>query len=156
MTWFTYDGAGRLIAVTNALTNVTRYQYDEAGNQTNQIDALNRTNAYNYDGLGWRIQHFMPGGQGEGFTYDLAGNWIFHTNFNGVVLTNQYDALNRLTNRSSAGGYQIGYTYTPTGQRATITPEVRKLTVTGITCGRLTIFSFMHGSKANPLQYALT
>ena len=110
-----------MTSVKNALSQLTQYQYDEAGNEIAQIDALNRTNKFQYDGLGRRIQHSMPGGQVERFSYDLAGNLVYATNFNGVIITNQYDVMNRLTNRASVNGYQISYTYTPTGQRATMT-----------------------------------
>ena len=122
---FGYDGAGRLTAVTNAFGKteqmVTRYDYDEAGNLVHQIDALNRTNAFACDGLGRRISHTLPGNQTETFGYDLAGNLKLDTNFNGVVITNQYDALNRLTNRASVNGYQASFAYSPTGQRTNMT-----------------------------------
>ena len=120
-TLFGYDGAGRLISVTNALNKVTGYQYDEAGNEIAQIDALLRTNSFVFDGMGRRIAHMMPtNALVERFSYDLAGNMILDTNFNGVIITNQYDALNRLTNQISINGYRVGYTYMPTGQRATM------------------------------------
>ncbi len=34
-----------------------------------------------------------------------------------MILTNQYDSLNRLTNRASAGGYQVQWAYNTVGQR---------------------------------------
>jgi RHS repeat-associated protein len=121
---FGYDGAGRLIAMTNALGTAqplfALYQYDEAGNEIAQVDALNRTNTFQYDGLGRCIQHSMPGGQVERFSYDLAGNLGYATNFNGVIIANQYDVMNRLTNRASVNGYKVSYTYTSTGQRQTM------------------------------------
>jgi RHS repeat-associated protein len=122
VTRFGYDGAGRLISVTNALNQITRYQYDEAGNQIFQVDALNRTNIFAFDAMNRRIAHVMPGGQTETFGYDLTGNLLYDTNFNGAVIASQYDALNRLTNRASTGSYDVNasYTYTPTGQRATM------------------------------------
>ena len=119
---FGYDGAGRLTTVTNALSKVTSYQYDEAGNEIAQIDALGRTNSFVFDGMNRRLAHMMPtNALVERFSYDLAGNVILDTNFNGVIITNQYDALNRLTKQTSTNGYQVSYTYTPTGQRATMT-----------------------------------
>ena len=116
-THFNYDGAGRLVAVTNALEQVTPYQYAEAGNQIAQIDALNRVNAFVYDGMGRRISHKMPGLQSEGFAYDLGGNVKYQTNYNGVVITNQYDLMNRLITVISTNGYNISYAYSATGQR---------------------------------------
>jgi YD repeat-containing protein len=53
----------------------------------------------------------------------VTWNIVRHTNFNGVTITNQYDSLNRLTNRSSINGYQIGWTYTTAGQRTSVSPH---------------------------------
>jgi YD repeat-containing protein len=76
----------------------TCYKYDEAGNELAQIDALNRTNSCANDSQGRRIRHTLPGGQVEGFAFDLGGNLVYQTNYNGMVITHQYDELNRLTN----------------------------------------------------------
>ena len=126
VTRFGYDEAGRLVAVTNAFgisgqQIVTQYQYDEAGNQTAQIDVLNRTTLFEYDSLGRRTKRILPGTQSETFCCDRVGNLVFVTNFNQVVITNQYDVLNRLTNRSSVGGYRVSFAYSPTGQRTNMT-----------------------------------
>jgi RHS repeat-associated protein len=121
VTEFGYDGAGRLTSVTNALQNtaqmITRYQFDEAGNEVAQVDALLRTNLFAYDNLGRRVSHTLPGKQSQGFAYDLAGNLIYQTNFNGVIITNHYDVLNRPTSKSSIGGYSVSFAYSVTGQR---------------------------------------
>jgi RHS repeat-associated protein len=64
----------------------------------------------------------LPGGQVEGFAFDLGGNLVYQTNYNGMVITNQYDELNRLTNQISVNGYQVSYAYDPaTGQRVRMT-----------------------------------
>jgi hypothetical protein len=49
--------------------------------------------------------------------YDVAGNQIYQTNFNGAIITNQYNVVNRLTNCSSVNGYHVSFAYSPTGQR---------------------------------------
>ena len=67
--------------------------------------------------MGRRAAHSLPGGQSEGFAYDFGGNVAYATNFNGVVITNQFDELNRLTNKSSVFGYKVSFAYSPTGQR---------------------------------------
>ena len=123
---FDNDGLGRLTAVTNAFgtTNqmVTRYVWDEAGNEIAQIDANNHTNGFGYNLLGERVWHKMPDGTNvEWFAYDPVGNQILHTNFNGVVVTNDYNEINQLTNVSSVAGFAIGFAYTATGQRAIMT-----------------------------------
>ena len=122
VTLFGYDGAGRLSSVTNAFGKpeqmVTRYLYDEAGNQTAQIDGLSRTNRFEHDKLGRRVARWLADGTNvERFAFDPAGNQVRHTNFNGAVITNEFDDFNRLTNRSSAGGYSVAFAYSPTGQR---------------------------------------
>ncbi len=120
VTLFGHDGLGRLLSVTNALgtTNqtVTRYDWDEAGNQVTQVDALNRTNSFGFDPLGRRVWQRLPGGQVEGFAYDPVGNLIRHTNFNSVVITNQFDAMNRLWTRWHQGTLLETYLYSPTGR----------------------------------------
>ena len=126
VTLFGYDGLGRLASVTNAFGKpeqmVTRYHYDEAGNQTAQIDALNRTNRFEHDKLGRRVARWLADGTNvERFGFDAAGNLLRHTNFNGAVITNQFDELNRLTNRSAAGGYLVTFAFSATGQRTNMT-----------------------------------
>ena len=86
-----------------------------------QIDTLFRTNFFASRWRGPAPSHTLPGNQVETFGYDLAGNPILHTNMSGVVITNQFDVMNRLLNRSSIDGYQVAFTYTPTGQRWTMT-----------------------------------
>jgi RHS repeat-associated protein len=121
---FGYDGLGRLLAATNAVgtgtSNWATYAYNEVGNQTNQVDALNRYTRFEYDVMGRRTRTLLPQNQAEMFAYDAAGNLTRHTNFNGVILTNQYDALNRLTSRTSSSGYNVGFTYSSTGKRSTM------------------------------------
>jgi len=126
VTRFGYDGAGRLLAVTNGFGAVqstwAQYQYDEAGNEVAQVDALNRTNTFGYDSLGRRIAHWTPDTSlVERFCYDRAGNLLYQTNFNGVVITNQYDVSDRLTNRASVNGYNASFGYSATGQRTSMT-----------------------------------
>jgi len=148
-TSFGYDTLGRLIGATNAVgtgtSNWTTYAYDEVGNQTNQTDALSRTSRFEYDSLSRRTRTLLPGNQSELFAYDAAGNLIRHTNFNGVVLTNQYDALNRLTNRTS-GDYRVAFTYSQTGKRSTMTDASGTTTYAYDTLDRLITNSSPQGT----------
>jgi RHS repeat-associated protein len=123
-TGFTYDFRGLLTSVTVAMDTpqaaTTVYQYDEVGNEIAQIDAAGRTTTFHCDALGRRTGRTLPAGQSESFAYDLEGNQIYHTNFNGVVITNQYDVDDHLTNCSSMS-YSSAYAYSPTGLRTNMT-----------------------------------
>jgi RHS repeat-associated protein len=125
-TQFGYDGLGRLISVTNALNQVTAYGYDEAGNLTVQADALGRTNGFAYDALGRKIYHMRPDNYFQQYDYDAAGNLSDFYDFANVSTHYEYDAMNRVTNRwytyDLTGGLVTNqFTYTPTGQRASMT-----------------------------------
>src|SRR4030095_13016947 len=103
---------------------VTRYSYDELGNQLTQTDANNHTTSYGYDNLGRRTTRTLPGRQGESLSYNAVGNLAHRTDFNGTVTGYIYDALNRLLSRTSnhpnAPASNVSFTYTPSGQRATM------------------------------------
>ena len=53
--------------------------------------------------MGRRTKRALPGGQAEVFGYDFAGSEIAHTNFNGLVITNALDPMNRLKSKWNAG-----------------------------------------------------
>lgn len=89
------DCCDRRIATPHA---ISIFRGDEAGNEILQIDALNRTNIFGYDSMNRKIAHRMPAGQSEGWPCDFDGNQVVETNFDGAVLTNLYDSMNRLTN----------------------------------------------------------
>jgi RHS repeat-associated protein len=110
-----------MVAVTNAWgtadANWATYAFDEAGNQTNQVDALGRVTKFQYDKLGRRIVRRLPSGDPEIYGYDSLGNMIAHTNFNGTVVTNAYDVMNRLRERGVLNaGVQETYAYSVSGQ----------------------------------------
>ena len=122
---FGYDALGRLVAVTNAWATPdalwATYAYDELGRQTAQTDALGRVTRFDYDAMGRRVQRTLPGGQKEFFAYNASGDLISHTHFDGVVITNRYDAHHRLLSRHTASGVVLeSFTYTPTGHRASM------------------------------------
>ena len=124
VTRFAYDGAGALVSVTDALDRTTAYAYDAAHNLLAQTDALDRTTRYEYDLLGRRTRRTLPLGQSESFAYDEAGNLRTRVNFNGRATTYAYDARDRLTSKVPAAALAeptVSYTYTPTGERATMT-----------------------------------
>ncbi len=124
-TEFAYDDAGRLLEITDAQGGVTRYEYDELGNQTEQIDALGRRTSFTHDRIGRRLTSTLPLGQSDSSTYDAAGNVITRTDFNGRTTSFAYDNLNRLISKTPdpvawPGSVPVEFTYTATGQRATM------------------------------------
>ena len=135
VTLFGYDPAGRLNAVTNANQEVvsatfnplgrrltltdgrnqtTRWAYDEFGRtvaETNAQNVLVRTNGY--DANGQRTTVWTPAKGLTSLSYDAVGNLKTLVSSNRSV-TADYDALNRLTNTSDAGG-TIARAYTNFG-----------------------------------------
>jgi RHS repeat-associated protein len=64
----------------------------------------------------------LPGGGAvETLAYNLTGTLANVTDFNGKITTFSYDAMNRLLARTPTGETAVSYTYTPTGQRQTMT-----------------------------------
>ena len=120
-----YDSLGRLNAVVDALGQCTKFGYDDLGNQLSQTDANNHTTSYAYDNAGRRIGRTLPGGQSESVLYDNAGRVQQRTDFNGTVTQFGYDTVNRLLTRTSsaanAAASSVAFTYTLSGQRATMT-----------------------------------
>ncbi|HET9285264.1 MAG TPA: RHS repeat-associated core domain-containing protein [Candidatus Angelobacter sp.] len=123
VTQMAYDALTRLTSVTDALGNVTGYAYDEVGNRISQTDANNHVTKFVYDQRGRKIAYTLPLGQTESYSYDAAGNLISRTDFRGKVTTYSYDPMNRLLQKTpdiSFSAPAIGFTYTPTGQRASM------------------------------------
>jgi RHS repeat-associated protein len=123
-TRFGYDGANDLVSVTDALNQTTAYAYDATHNLLTQTDANNRTTSFQYDALNRRIKRVLPLGMSELYTYDQVGNLVTRTDFQGRQTTYNYDALNRPVSKVPAAALAeptVAYTYTPTGERATMT-----------------------------------
>jgi YD repeat-containing protein len=122
---FVHDQLGRLTHVVDSANQVTAYTYDELGNQLTQTDANNHTTSYRYDDLGCRTRRTLPLGQVETVLYNAVGNVSQRTDFNGKQTTYGYDALNRLLtrtgNHANAAASNVAFTYTPSGQRETMT-----------------------------------
>jgi len=122
-TAYTYDFRGLLTSVTLAFGTTqavtTVYGYDEQGNMVQQTDASGHSTIFKYDALGRKTGRTLPGGQSEGFAYDLAGNQVYQTNFNDVIITNAYDIDGRLID-CSALGYHTAYGYSILGLRTNL------------------------------------
>jgi RHS repeat-associated protein len=133
ITQFGYDALGRLASVTqflNSVPLVTNYGYDQIGNRISQTDANSHITKFAYDQLGRRVSRTLPLGQSESYGYDNAGNLTSRTDFNNRSTTYTYDNMNRMMLKTAdiffstgacasgaCGATQVGYTYTATGRR---------------------------------------
>jgi RHS repeat-associated protein len=117
----TYDAAGRLSKVTQALstatggTITTQYGYDINGNLTSVTDPNGNVTSYVYDDFGQLISQVSPVTGTTTSSYDLAGNTISTTDANQATTVRTYDALNRITSavssRTGLPTETVTYTY---------------------------------------------
>ena len=90
---------------------------------TSVTDANGHTTSFGYNARDLRTSQTLPLGQTETTVYDAVGNAARITDFNGKTTTYHYDALNRLdtiTPDASLNQPSILFTFTPTGQRASM------------------------------------
>ncbi|MCU1471878.1 MAG: hypothetical protein JWQ39_3027, partial [Glaciihabitans sp.] len=121
------------------------YTYNADGQTTQFTNADGKNTAYSYDDAGLLTSKTEPGGIETGYTYDSAGRLHVTTNSDGTTLTDSYDDAGQLTRVHSSvyGSTDITFTYTSTGQRATMTDQTGVTTyshdadnaITGVTNG---------------------
>src|SRR6185503_640984 len=146
LTSYTYDAAGELTSVTDALNHATNYSYDATRNLLSITDANNRVTNFEYDVLNRLTRRTLPLGMSETFAYDAVGNRTSRIDFVGKQTTYSYDTLNRLLTRTPHASLSepvVSFTYTSTGQRATMVDASGTTTYTYNNRERLT-------SKATP------
>jgi RHS repeat-associated protein len=101
---------------------MTQFGYDVNGNLLTRTDANSYATTFTYDVLNRMKTRTLPGGGAvESLAYNLTGTLANVTDFNGKITTFSYDAMNRLITRTPTGETAVSYTYTPTGQRQTMT-----------------------------------
>ena len=119
-TFYSYDPANRLGSVSNAMNQATHYYYDNVGRLQSILDANNHTTGFLYDGLGRQTDKIWPDNSSEHYGYDLAGNQTSQKLADGTTNTFGFDSLNRPITATYQDGRKVLYTYTPTGQRSTV------------------------------------
>jgi RHS repeat-associated protein len=105
-----YDNAHQVKAMTNALGEVTRNTYSTAYEQLTSItqpNGLVTTNIYGSDR--YLAQQIIKGFSTNSYTY-TNGLVYSHTDERGLIVTNSWDALQRLTNIAYPDGH-LAYTY---------------------------------------------
>lgn len=114
-TYLNYDNQGNLTNIGFPDTSSLTWQYDLAGRVTSLIDGVGRALrlAYNIEGLVTNTAN--ANGSLQTVTFDALGRPTIITDANGVTITNAFDAINELVQRTWAGGISEGYGYSPAG-----------------------------------------
>ncbi|HET7792710.1 MAG TPA: PKD domain-containing protein [Rhizobacter sp.] len=141
-------------SVTEPLGRVTTFGMDARGNVTS-VNAAGIVSSYAYDTRGRRIRETDGLGAVTDLTYDDAGNELTRTvtrTVNGVArtetITRVYDGENRITQETDATGAVRRTSYHPTGQIATTTDAIGRVTrFTYDANSRLTRTEFADGSR---------
>ncbi|MCL4672958.1 MAG: RHS repeat protein [Sphingomonadaceae bacterium] len=122
LTTFTYDTAGNMLTMTNALGQVTTYAgHDANGRPASMTDPNGMVTTFAYDPLGRvaaiTLRH--PSNSAldatTAMTYDAVGNVTQLTLPGTAPLIMEYDAANRLTVMRTAGGERFEYAYDAMG-----------------------------------------
>jgi len=130
--WRDEYAANVLMAQSDPLGNVTRYEYDDQLNRARVIDPL---------------------GHATTMTYDFAGNMVSRADALGNTETSVYDARNHLTNHTDARGNATTYVYDVAGNLDRVTRPPSRTTdytidgrglVTSVTdpIGRITRYEY--------------
>jgi RHS repeat-associated protein len=139
VTSYEYDAAGRLSHRTQPGAGVIDYAYDDLDRVT-QVTTAGGATTYSYDALG-RLTNVSGQDGATSYAYDLTGNLARISTPNGVVGSLTYDQNNQLTTLGYRRGNQpissFGYTYTPSGRRATAAESNATTSFTYDRIGRL-------------------
>ncbi len=117
VTTFSFDAAGNLTTITNALGHVTQIAaYDVHGNPLTVVDSNGLTTTLAYDDR-QRLASRTVGTETMTYEYDGAGQLTKVTLPDGSFLAYTYDAAHRLTAIQDNLGNRINYTLDPMANR---------------------------------------
>ena len=114
----TYDTLGRVLTSTDKRGAITTNTWDEAGNLKSVKDALNGTVAYDYDANGNRITMTDARLNVTNYTYDKANRLKTVERINGtqtLTTTSKYDVMGRVTSTVNANSHADATTFDPEG-----------------------------------------
>lgn len=115
----TYDALGRVDTLTDPRSKVTQMQHDGQDQTTQVTDPRSLVTQVPHNGLGDALQLVSPDTGTASMTYDGAGNLKTRTDSRGVLQTQTWDAVNRITGRVFSQRRQpnqaFGWTYDQTG-----------------------------------------
>ena len=122
-TTYTYDAAGNMATLTNAVGQVTTFNtYDANGRLTLMTDPNGSTTAMTYASRGWLLTSVVTAaGSSESqttrFGYDGVGQMTSVTLPNSNTITYRYDDAHRLVQITDTPGNSITYTLDNMGNR---------------------------------------
>lgn len=123
-TRYTYDGAGRVLTVTNAYGTsdaaTVTYAYDGLGNQTSVTDARGNTTTYTYNKLGQVLTATDALSGVTTYVYDAFGQVVKITDPLGKSTYNYYDRLGRLVTVRDPLNYVTHSFYNRFGEVTTV------------------------------------
>ncbi len=128
MTGYYHDALNRTAAITDALTNVTRYGYDKVGNQTFVTDTVLNTTRYDYDALNRVITTTNPFGKKQTVGYDAVGNVLTRTDELTQTTRYAYDKAHRVVAVTDPLTQTTRYQYDALGNTLAITSPMTQVT----------------------------
>lgn len=111
-----YDEHNDPVSVTDALGNITRRNYDELGRLTSITDALGHVTSYCYNDKGWLVCIVDARGGEKHFHYDCVGRVTTMVDCSGYASYLRYDAWGRLTTMLNALEQEVRYDYDRLGR----------------------------------------
>ena len=135
-TEYDYDSLGRLMSVTDPLSNSMGYEYDASGNRTRMIDGEGIATYYEYDPLNRLkvvLENYQPGpilnfetNVRTEYEYDAGGNRLNIRDGQSFLDNNDYrtwftyDDLGRLKSEMDPLGHTTTYEYDEMGNRVSL------------------------------------
>ena len=162
-----FDGDGNSTNLINPRNAQMAFQYDLASRLTSTTTAAGRLTSYKFDGRNFVTNIVLPSGAMTTLTNDAAGRLVKLTDQvgtdvygydnkgrlltvteNSKSITNQYDALDRLTNYTDAAGNNIKYAYDSVGNLTNlIYPDGKNVAYAYDAANRLTNVTDWGGRK---------
>jgi RHS repeat-associated protein len=127
---FGYDSNNRLATVTDVDQNVTHINHDTSGNPINIKAPFGQTTTFGLDDHGYLKTVTDAANNVTSFTYDSTGLMQTKTDANLKLSQYHYDALGRLhlDQDAALGSITVGHTDTPTGSSVSLTTALNHAT----------------------------
>ena len=118
---YQFDSASNLIRVTDGLGQQTNYTYDEIGNILSVVDANGHRTQFEYDRSNRKTATVDSLGFRSEVVYDERSQPIRQTDADGRTVVQTFNADGQVITRTFPDSSVTRFTYTPTGQVATMT-----------------------------------